>query len=86
MTIPVASSIFMVLLCIMQFKKNYHQTKNNTKIFYKYHYLFHAIQWVLIALMNVIDSILLIPIVIALVFIQIKISKSIHDSSKNNKQ
>ena len=32
------------------------------------------------------SSILLIPIVIALIFIQIKISKSIHDSSKNNKQ
>jgi hypothetical protein len=81
MKIPVIVSLFIAFLCIIEYIKNYELTKHHTKIIYRYYHLFQSLQWILIAIMNAINSLLLIPIVIVAIFIHIKLSKAVHDNN-----
>lgn len=84
MRFEILAPLLISLFCIIGFFRNYKITKQRTNFFYKYIDLFFVLQWILIALMNYVNSLIIIPITIIFIIIQIKVSKAIRSNNKKN--
>jgi hypothetical protein len=81
MKYEILALLFIALLCVIGFLKNYKVTRQSTNFFYKYSDLIFALQWILIAIMNAADSLLFLPLMIIFIIIQVKVSKAIRISN-----
>lgn len=81
MKFPVIASLLIAIFCIVDYVRHYNETNHHKKIIYKYFHLVEALEWIVIALINAINSLLFIPILIIGIAINIKLNKTINSSN-----